>query len=245
MSSSSRWHSAATANIVLRLLAAIVVVLAPLTMSAWFALCPQYRNPACPTNADPLAVLHAYRSAPAALREAFLIVNFITPYLFPLSYLALGSAVLRRSPWFAMLGMAAGWIGAMPWAFISDQSFLLVDMTRFHSDGVFANLETAYIQDPHIFLIAAGWVLGHLLGYVFLGIALVRSAVVPRWSGALLVVATPVMGPLAYGSGLNILQILAYLLVAVASVPVARVLLAGQSLDESRRHAPGAASSST
>ncbi len=78
-----------------------------------------------------------------------------------------------------MLGMAAGWIGVTPWAFISDQSFLLVDMTRFHSDGVFANLETAYIQDPHIFLIAAGWVLGHLLGYLLLGIARVRSGVVP------------------------------------------------------------------
>ncbi len=215
-SSSSRWASASNANTVLRVLAAIVVVLAPLTMSAWFALCPQYGNPACPTNADPLAVLHAYRSAPAALREAFLIVNFITPYLFPLSYLVLGSAVLRRSPWFAMLGMAAGWVGAMPWAFISDQSFLLVDMTRFQSDGVFANLETAYIQDPHIFLIAAGWVLGHLFGYVLLGIAFVRSGLVPRWSGVLLVVATPVMGPLAYGSGLNILQILAYVLVAGA-----------------------------
>ena len=215
-SSSSRWASASNANTVLRVLAAIVVVLAPLTMSAWFALCPQYGNPACPTNADPLAVLHAYRSAPAALREAFLIVNFITPYLFPLSYLVLGSAVLRRSPWFAMLGMAAGWVGAMPWAFISDQSFLLVHMTRFQIDGVFANLETAYIQDPHIFLIAAGWVLGHLFGYVLLGIAFVRSGLVPRWSGVLLVVATPVMGPLAYGSGLNILQILAYVLVAGA-----------------------------
>ena len=220
-----------------------MVVLAPLTMSAWFALCPQYGNPACPANADPLAVLHAYRSAPAALREAFLIVNSITPYLFPLSYLMLGSPVLRRSPWFAMLGMAAGWVGAMPWAFISDQSFLLVDMTRFQSDGVFANLETAYIQDPHIFLIAAGWVLGHLLGYVLLGIAFVRSGLVPRWSGVLLVVATPVMGPLAYGSGLNILQILAYVLVAVASLPVARVLLASRSPEAP--HAHGAASSST
>ncbi len=222
-----------------------MVVLAPLTMAAWFALCPQYGNPACPTNADPLAVLHAYRSAPPALREAFLIVNFVTPYLFPLSYLVLGSAVLRRSPWFAMLGMGAGWIGAMPWAFISDQNFLLVDMTRFQSDGIFANLETTYIQDPHIFLIAAGWVLGHLLGYLFLGIALLRSGVVPRWSGVLLVVATPVMGPLAYGSGLNVLQILAYVLVAVASLAVARVLLMGRSPEESGPHAHGAASSST
>ena len=242
-SSSSRWASASNANTVLRVLAAIVVVLAPLTMSAWFALCPQYGDPACPTNADPLAVLHAYRSAPAALREAFLIVNFITPYLFPLSYLVLGSAVLRRSPWFAMLGMGAGWIGAMPWAFISDQNFLLVDMTRFQSDGIFANLETAYIQDPHIFLIAAGWVFGHLLGYLLLGIALVRSGLVPRWSGVLLVVATPVMGPLAYGSGLNILQILAYVLVAVASLPVACVLLTGRSPEGPHAHVVASSSS--
>ena len=54
-------------------------------------------------------------------------------------------------------------------------------------------------------------------------------------------VVTPVMGPLAYGSGLNILQILAYVLVAVASLPVARVVLVGRSPDESGLHAHRAA----
>lgn len=70
-----------------------------------------------------------------------------------------------------------------------------------------------------------GWVLGHLLTYVLLGAALLKSDLVPRWSGALLIVAAAVMGPIAYGTGLGVLQVVGYLLVAAASVPVAGVLL--------------------
>jgi hypothetical protein len=57
-----------------------------------------------------------------------------------------------------------------------------------------------------------------------LGIALLRARVVPIWSGLLLMVAVPIMGPLAYGFGVNTLQLLGYLMVATACLPVARVL---------------------
>src|SRR6266851_9127564 len=88
------------------------VALAPLTLASWFALCPQYGDPACPTNANPLAALAAYRSAPVPLMQAFLLVNAAVPYLFPLSYLGLGLVAMRRSPWLATLGLVSGWFGS-------------------------------------------------------------------------------------------------------------------------------------
>ena len=74
---------------------------------------------------------------------------------------------------------------------------------------------------------AAGWVVGHLLGYVLLGIALARARLVPQWAAWLLVASAPLMGPIAYGTGLGILQVLGYVLVFIGSIPAAFAMLKG------------------
>jgi hypothetical protein len=73
--------------------------------------------------------------------------------------------------------------------------------------------------------VGAGWVIGHLVAYVALGIAFLRTPALPRWSGAALIAAAPLMGALAYGLGQNALQILGFILVAAACVPAARLLI--------------------
>src|SRR5262249_40640536 len=60
-----------------------------------------------------------------------------------------------------------------------------------------------------------------------LGVAFWRARVAPAWSSIVIVLAAPVMGPLAYGFQQNALQIFGYLMVAVASIPVARYLWPG------------------
>ena len=79
-----------------------------------------------------------------------------------------------------------------------------------------------------------GWVIGHLLGYVLLGIAPLRARVIPRWAAWLLIVSALVMGPLAYGTGLGLLQVLGYLLVFLGSIPAALVTL---KRSDEREHA--------
>ncbi len=204
---------------------AVLIVATPLVMASWFALCPQYGDPSCPTNARPLAMLAAYRAAPAGLMQAFLIVNLAVAYLFPLGYLGMGLVAWRRSPWLTALGVGCGWVGAIVWGYIADQSFLLTDMAHTQHDAEFAALEAAYFADWHILVVASGWVIGHLLGYLLLGIALLRSKLVPAWSAAMIIAAAPIMGPLAYGLNQNALQILGYLMVAVGCVPAARSLV--------------------
>jgi hypothetical protein len=203
------------------------ILLAPLLMASWFALCPQYGNPACPDNSNHLAALVAYRAASPTLLEAFLLVNVPVPYLFSLSYVALGIVAMKGSPWLATLGIICGWLGSAPWGLVTSQSFLLADMARLNNDPLFVDLIDRIATHPEIYAMAGGWVLGHLFGYLFLGLAFIRGQAVPRWAAYLMVIAVPLMGPLAYGTGQGYLQVLGFLLIFVATVPAAIAMLRG------------------
>jgi hypothetical protein len=73
--------------------------------------------------------------------------------------------------------------------------------------------------------VAGGWVIGHLLGYVLLGIALFRARVIPRWASSLIIAAAPLMGPVAYGTNIGLVQVLGYVCVFAGSVPAAIVTI--------------------
>jgi hypothetical protein len=208
---------------------AVCIVLAPLTLSLWFTLCPQYGDPACPNMANYLGVLVAYRAANPLLLQVFLFLNLAIPYVYPLSYIGLGLLAMKRSPWLSTIGIACGFVGSIPWGAIADQSFLLNSMAHLGHDTLFATLLTAYFN-WELFAMATGWVIGHLFGYVLLGIALARARVIPLWAASIIVAAAPLMGPLAYGTRLGILQVLGYVLVLVGSVPAALAML--KVLDE-------------
>ena len=75
---------------------------------------------------------------------------------------------------------------------------------------------------------AIAWLFGHLLGYVLLGIALARARAIPLWAACLIVASAPLMGPIAYGTGLGLLQVLGFVLVFIGSVPAALAMLKGK-----------------
>lgn len=208
-------------------LLASCIIVAPLLLSGWFALCPQYGDPTCPSSVNHFAVLTAYRAANPLLLRLFLLMNVIIPYVYPFSYLGLGLLTLRRSPWLSLFGMICGWLGSIPWGLIADQSFMLNSMAPLHHDGLFVAVERGY-YNPFIYVIAGGWVFGHLLGYVFLGITLLRAKVVPKWSAWSIILSAPLMGPIAYGTNNGPLQVLGYLLVFFGSIPAAMAMVQGK-----------------
>ena len=212
-------------QVALRVALATIVIAAPVVMAGWFATCPQYGNPACPEVANPLEVLAAFRAADLRLQQVFLLLNALAPYTYPLSYLILGLLALEQSPWFAVLGIASGWIGATAWAFIADTMLHIAVFASSNMDQAFAIHEAGYFASSYVLGIAFGWVLGHLLGYVFVGIALLRARAVAPWAAWMLIASAPIMGPLAYMAKLGILQVAGYLMVLVGSVPAALVIL--------------------
>ncbi len=207
-----------------RVFFALSVLLAPLAMAGWFTLCPQYGDPTCPSSVRPDAALVAFRAANPTLMHLFYGITLIIPYLYPLGYIGLGLLAMKRSPWLATLGIALGWFGSIAWGFIADAMFLINSAIQLGQDSSFVVLEKAHYADPLILIVATGWVLGHWGGYILLGIALWRSRTIPRWAALLIITSGPLMGPIAYGFNIGILQVLGFLLVFVGSIPAARVL---------------------
>jgi len=68
-------------------------------------------------------------------------------------------------------------------------------------------------------------VVGHVAGYLLLGIALARAKAISRWAAWLIAVSAVIMGPIAYGTKLGLLQVIGYAMVFAGSVPAAIAML--------------------
>lgn len=188
----------------------------------WFSLCPQYGNPQCPTSADPLSAIVAFRVADPTLMSIFLTLGVLIPYIYPVSYLGLGKLVNKRSPWLATVGVVLGWFGSIPWGAIGVAEFVYYDLARVGNDAyALVLLNELYMHWQIYYIVAAGWVIGHQAAYIILGIAFWRTGAIPRWAAVLLIVSGPLMGPIAYGIGIGWLQVSGYGLVLIGSVPAA------------------------
>ncbi len=194
-----------------------------------FSLVPQYGNPQCPTSADPLGALAAFRAADPAVMSVFLTLGVVIPYIYPLSYVGLGALLKERSWKLATIGIVLGWFGSIPWGAIGVAEFVYYDLARAGNDAVAVSvLNQLYMHWQIYYIIAAGWVIGHQLAYVVLGAGFWRTRIIPKWASFLMVLSGPMMGPVAYGIGNGWIQVGGYGLVLVASVPVALRLFHGQ-----------------
>jgi hypothetical protein len=202
---------------------ALCLLLAPLTVSLWFGLCPEYGNPACPVGTG--ATLAAFRTDNPFLLQLFFVMAFISVYIYPLSYIGLGRLAMKRSPWLSSIGIALGFVGSVVWSLLMGESFWINAAAHLNVNAQFFMLGKTYVANWGVYAMHAGWVIGHLLGYVLLGIALLRARVIPRWAAWLIIVSALVMGPLSYGTGMGLLQVLGYVLVFIGSVPAAIAML--------------------
>jgi hypothetical protein len=205
---------------------ALCIVLAPLALCLWFGLCPTGAGDAsCPDQGSSLAVFTAFRTMNPQLMQIFLFLNLVAPYVYPLSCIGLGLLAMKRSPWLATIGIACGFAGSIVWGLIAGQMALLDGMAQLGNHPLFVSIENHYYSNWMTIAFGIGWVVGHQLAYVLLGIALARARVIPLWAACLIVASAPVMGPIAYGTGLGLLQILGFVLVFIGSVPAALAML--------------------
>jgi hypothetical protein len=209
-----------------RVFFAVCILLAPLILSLWFGLCPTSAlDPACPDQGSSLAVFTAFRTMNPQMMQLFLFLSLLAVYVYPLGYIGLGLLAMKRSPWFATLGIVCGFAGSIPWGAIAGQMALMDGMAQMGNNPIFVTIMQHFYSNWMILAFATGWVVGHLFGYVLLGIALLRARVIPLWAAWLIIVSAPLMGPIAYGTNLGLLQILGYVLVFLGSVPAALAML--------------------
>lgn len=223
-----------------RILLAVCIIVAPLLVSGWFTLCPQYGNPACPaiSSGGLSHVLDAYQGARPILLNIFLFFSLVAPYVYPLSYIGIGVVAMRRSFWLAFLGIICGWLGSIPWSAFADQASLLNSMAHLRQyDASFTVLVTKAMSSWVILAMATGWVLGHVLAYILLGIALLRGKTVPRWAAWLLIICAVLVGPIAYGTNVGLIQDIGYVLIAIGSIPIAIALVRQRHAQEPKTNA--------
>jgi len=212
-----------------RVILAVCIILAPLALSSWFVLCPQYGVPRCPETTD--AALAAFRAVNPLLMQWFFFVTLVAAYLYPFSYLGLGLAAMKRSPWLATLGIACGLIGSLPWTAIVEQVILINGTAHMEGSAISLALLNQTTSTWPIIVLFLGWVIGHLLGYVLLGIALGRARVIPWWAASLLI-GGAFFQAISYPAHQGILQVFGFVLVLLGSIPTALAML--KRRDEAR-----------
>src|SRR5579875_3881734 len=198
---------------------AVCMVLAPLVISLGFVFDPTGGVP--PGGS---ATVAAFAAASPLKIQWFLFFNAITPYFFPMSYLGLGLLTMKRSPWLATIGTAFGLVGSLPWPLFVGQEAVVKDVAQIGNSAPFEVLIQHVSSEWAVILLFLSWIVGHLLGYILLGIALARARVIPLWASCL-IIAGPPFQAVAYPTHLGLLQIFGFVLVFIGSIPAALVAL--------------------
>lgn len=150
----------------------------------------------------------------------------LASYLLPLSAIGLAWLGYPRTPWLATVGGLLGVVGWLPYSALTALDDL-ANLTAHQPDaGSYAGLYDQFSVDPVINSFLLIYVVGHLVAYVLLGIALLRTDSVPRWSAWALIVSSPLTIATFLLPGRPIAVGLAALaLIVVASAPAAWALL--------------------
>lgn len=203
-----------------RILLAACLVLAPLVIALGFAFDPQLGIPQGGVSGQ-IAALQAENPL---MFQFFLFFNVVTLFVFPLSYIGLGLLAMRRSPWLATIGIACGLVGSLPWPLFVGTEALGHSIILIGKNAAFVALGNHYNSEWAVVFLFLCWVIGHLLGYVFLGIALARARAIPLWAAWLFVVSVPFQ-MVGYPAKQGLFQILGFVLVFIASIPAALAML--------------------
>ena len=208
-----------TYRVVYRSLFALCMILAPLAIFLSFAVDP---TNGVPGNAH--RIFTTFRAASDGQIQWFLFFNTSAVFLFALSYVGLGMLCIRGAPWLAIIGTVFGLLGSLPWAFFVSSEALAFVLSRTANESSFVAIWNSVSAVSFMVILQYSWVIGHLLGYVLLGIALARSRVVPLWIASLFIIGVPLQMA-AYPTNQGILQILGFVLVFIGSIFAAVALL--------------------
>ena len=212
-----------------RAILAICLVLAPLAITLAFALDPQLGIP----KGDIHTQIAAAQAVNPVQFQLYPVFYLLTAFVFPLSYLGLGLLAMKRAPWLATIGIAFGLLGSFPWPLFVGNVALGLSIVRIGWNNAYAALGKQFFSEWVVLVLFFSWVLGHLLGYLLLGSALVRARVMPLWAAWLLIISVPFQ-MVGYPTNQGLFQIIGFVLVLLARIPAGLALL--QFRDE---EAPG------
>lgn len=189
-------------------------------------------------------------AANAAANDGHLAAFFVASFLLPLGALGLAWLAYPHSPWLAALGGLLGFAGWVPYAALTALDDLARAMARLPDSGSYATLLDRFTVDPTMNAYLLIYIVGHLVAYVLLGVALRRGRVLPLWATWAMVASSPVMilafalpGRVGAGQGGTLTLAVGFAslaLLVAGSMPAARAVavrrpISGCSADLSRQ----------
>lgn len=140
---------------------------------------------------DGQTLITANIKADQALNVTHLWAFVVGSFLLPVSVLGLAQLVYRQSPKLAATGAVLGLVGWLPLAALTALDGLIYTMAEQPGSTSYTGLLNAFYGGPMMMTFLIVYIVGHLLTYVLLGIALDRARAIPRWAAWAIVASSP------------------------------------------------------
>jgi hypothetical protein len=177
-------------------------------------------NPGIGGIGNGAANLAANAAASPITNQLHVATYVLETFLLPLSVIGLAGLALRRSPWLATIGGGLGLLGWLPWSALTAQDDLTFQMAQMGSGAQFVALWNRFTTDGTMMSFLLVYVIGHLLAYVILPIALHRAGVIRAWAAWALALTSP-LTVAAFATRFHELLFVVLALWIVGSIPAA------------------------
>ena len=168
----------------LQLVMAVAIVGGPLSYLLGGLLAPAIHDSG---RASIAANAAADPKSNAAHLAAFVLASF----LLPVGAVGLAQLAYPRAPWLATIGGLLAVVGWLPFSALAALDDLTSTMASLPDGGAYAGLLDRFSTDAVMSTYLLVYILGHLVAYVLLGIALGRAGVVPGWAAWAMVASSP------------------------------------------------------
>jgi hypothetical protein len=210
---------------------AIAILLAPILFTIGGFLDPVVHV----TNG--VANITANASANPVTNAIHLAAFVLGSFLLPISVIGMARLAMHGSPWLATIGGILGLLGWIPLSALTAQEDLTLQMAQLGASDLLGSLWERFNNDLTMTFFLVVYIIGHLLAYVVLAIALYRARVIRGWAAWTLAVSTPLT--LAFFATRNrnetvglVMEVLFCATFIVGSVPVAFAAWKGSDLDK-------------
>jgi hypothetical protein len=170
-----------------RVLIAIALPIGPLLVTITRWIMPYWTTDDGPTMVSK-SLAHLDRLNTMAWLSLFMVPALV------ISLLAIGYVARRGAPVLATIGAALSFLAYVNWSATGNTDFLMLTAGQAGVDPATINkvLDATANHHPVAAISGFGWVIGHILGTVLLGIALLRAKKIPTLAGIAMIVSQPV-----------------------------------------------------
>ncbi len=197
---------------------AVAIVGGPLGYAVGSILIPSVHE-------DGATSIAANAAANPITNAVHLVAYVLASFLLPLGAVGLAYLAYARAPRLATIGGLLAVVGWLPFSALTALDDVSMAMAALPDSGSYATLLDRFANDAVMGGYLLVYVVGHLVAYVLLAVALRRAGVIPRWAAWSMLVSSPLTVAAFVVPGRPIvLGDVALALLVIGSIPAARAM---------------------